>query len=85
MPMARYDAKQNGRVGWVFAHLPFDADDPSGRASAITNRPGYDRSGRRGGRLELQVAVENLSCRPPYPSRRAWLHVAVRDANEDHF
>ena len=34
MPMARYEAKQKGREGEVFAHLPFNADDPAGRLAA---------------------------------------------------
>ncbi|HXF14981.1 MAG TPA: hypothetical protein VN517_17645 [Terriglobales bacterium] len=33
MPMARYKAKQNGKLGEVFAHLPFDRD-PKKNASA---------------------------------------------------
>ena len=38
----------------------------------------------RAGRLELEVAVENLAGHKlptAYPSRRAWLHVTVRDGN----
>ena len=34
MPMARYDAKQNGRDGQVFAHLPFDPNDAGSRLAA---------------------------------------------------
>ena len=34
MPMARYEAKQKGREGEVFAHLPFNADDSAGRLAA---------------------------------------------------
>ena len=33
MPIARYQAKQNGKLGEVFAHLPFDSD-PEKNASA---------------------------------------------------
>src|SRR6202140_3616296 len=33
MPIARYEAKLQGRLGEVFAHLPFDAD-PKKNASA---------------------------------------------------
>src|SRR5436305_816284 len=33
MPMARYEAKQKGKLGEVFAHLPFD-QDPEKNASA---------------------------------------------------
>ncbi len=33
MPVARYEAKQNGKLGEVFAHLPFDSD-PKKNASA---------------------------------------------------
>ena len=33
MPMARYEAKQKGKLGEVFAHLPFDSD-PKKNASA---------------------------------------------------
>jgi hypothetical protein len=38
----------------------------------------------RGGRLEAEVMVDNLSGHKlptAYPSRRAWLHVVVRDSN----
>jgi hypothetical protein len=38
----------------------------------------------RGGRLEAELAVENLSGHKfptAYPSRRSWLHVTVRDRN----
>lgn len=34
MPMARYEAKQKGRQGEVFAHLPFRADDSASRLAA---------------------------------------------------
>jgi hypothetical protein len=34
MPMARYAAKQQGREGEVFAHLPFDPDDAGARLAA---------------------------------------------------
>jgi hypothetical protein len=34
MPIVRYEAKLRDRRAEVFAHLPFAADDPSGRASA---------------------------------------------------
>ncbi|MGH6689308.1 MAG: hypothetical protein ACREF4_01310 [Gammaproteobacteria bacterium] len=34
MPMARFDAKQKGREGAVFAHLPFGGDDAAGRLAA---------------------------------------------------
>jgi hypothetical protein len=39
----------------------------------------------RGGRLEMEILVENLAGHKlptAYPSRRAWLHVVVRDANK---
>jgi hypothetical protein len=38
----------------------------------------------RGGRLEAEVAIENLAGHKlptAYPSRRVWLHVVVRDSN----
>jgi hypothetical protein len=34
MPMARFDAKQKGRPGEVFAHLPFDPGDDGSRLAA---------------------------------------------------
>lgn len=34
MPMARYEAKQDGREGKVFAHLPLESGDPAGRLAA---------------------------------------------------
>jgi hypothetical protein len=34
MPMSRYEAKQKGREGEVFAHLPFDPDDRDGSLAA---------------------------------------------------
>ena len=34
MPMSRYEAMVNGRKAEVFAHLPFDSDDPSDRLAA---------------------------------------------------
>ncbi len=43
-----------------------------------------DRVEVRGGRLEMEVSVENLGGHKlptAYPSRRVWLHVAVRDRN----
>jgi len=49
-----------------------------------TARLAIDRINVRAGRLELDVAVENLSGHKlptAYPSRRAWLHVVVRDRN----
>jgi len=44
-----------------------------------------DRVGMRAGRLEATVSVRNLSGHKlptGYPSRRTWLHVVVRDAND---
>jgi hypothetical protein len=41
-----------------------------------------ERAGRAAGRLELDVAIENRTGHKlptAYPSRRAWLHVTVRD------
>jgi len=49
-----------------------------------TARVAVGRAGVRGGRLEFDVAVENLGGHKlptAYPSRRAWLHVVVRDRN----
>jgi hypothetical protein len=43
-----------------------------------------DRVEIRGGRLEADISVQNLSGHKfptAYPSRRAWLHVVVRDRN----
>jgi hypothetical protein len=45
---------------------------------------GVDRVEVRAGRLEMEVRVENLGGHKlptAYPSRRVWLHVAVRDRN----
>jgi hypothetical protein len=49
-----------------------------------TARIAVSGAGVRGGRLEFDVAVENLGGHKlptAYPSRRAWLHVVVRDRN----
>jgi hypothetical protein len=49
-----------------------------------TARVAVSGAGVRGGRLEFDVAVENLGGHKlptAYPSRRAWLHVVVRDRN----
>ena len=57
-----------------------------GRASADADgaRIAINRVDVRAGRLEAEVSVENLGGHKlptAYPSRRAWLHVAVRDRN----
>ncbi len=47
-------------------------------------RLALDRVEVRGGRLDIEVSVENLGGHKlptAYPSRRVWLHVAVRDRN----
>jgi len=47
-------------------------------------RVGIGRVEVRAGRLEMEVSVENLAGHKlptAYPSRRAWLHVVVRDRN----
>jgi hypothetical protein len=44
-----------------------------------------DRADLAGGRLQTQISVRNLSGHKfptAYPSRRAWLHVTVKDAND---
>jgi hypothetical protein len=71
------------------AALPQELDEAADRTIAHlqsqTARITIDRVAVGGGRLELQVAVENLGGHKlptAYPSRRAWLHVAVRDANK---
>ena len=49
-----------------------------------TARLAIDRIGVRAGKLEAEVSVENLGGHKlptAYPSRRAWLHVVVRDGN----
>ncbi|HEV8146639.1 MAG TPA: hypothetical protein VGP79_09670 [Bryobacteraceae bacterium] len=49
-----------------------------------TARIAVNGAGMRSGRLEFDVAVENLGGHKlptAYPSRRAWLHVVVRDRN----
>ncbi|MFP3938699.1 MAG: hypothetical protein ACLF0P_00180 [Thermoanaerobaculia bacterium] len=48
-----------------------------------TARLRLERLERTGDRLEVEIAVENLAGHKlptAYPSRRAWLHVSVRDA-----
>jgi mono/diheme cytochrome c family protein len=49
-----------------------------------SSRLTVERAEVRGGRLEADIAVENLAGHKlptAYPSRRAWLHVVVRDRN----
>ena len=75
MPMARDDAKQNGRMGQVFAHLPFDSDDAWGRLAAdgvscsLCHQIGKDKLGTPesfvGGFVIDPPDVQGL--RPEYP------------------
>lgn len=51
---------------------------------AETATVSVDRAEMAGGRLELDLAVQNLTGHKlptAYPARRAWLHVTVRDRN----
>ena len=53
-----------------------------GRDTAVVS---VDRASSSGGRLEVDVTVRNLTGHKlptAYPSRRAWLHVTVRDAGD---
>jgi hypothetical protein len=55
-----------------------------GHLQAESSRVAVERAEVRNGRLEAQIAVENLAGHKlptAYPSRRVWLHVVVRDRN----
>ncbi len=53
MPIPRYEAKQSGKLGGVFSHLPFAADDKEGRQAAdgvscaVCHQIGTERLGTR--------------------------------------
>ncbi len=71
------------------AALPQELADAAARTVAHlqskTARIGIDRVEVRAGRLEAEVSVQNLGGHKlptAYPSRRAWLHVVVRDRND---
>ena len=60
---------------------PEDGGDLQSESARIA----IDRVDVRGDRLELQISVQNLGGHKlptAYPSRRAWLHVTVRDASD---
>jgi hypothetical protein len=66
--------------------LPHEFDAAAVRTVAFlqndTARLSIDRIETRAGRIEAEIAVENLAGHKlptAYPSRRAWLHVVVRD------
>ncbi|HTM50019.1 MAG TPA: hypothetical protein VL285_15105 [Bryobacteraceae bacterium] len=68
------------------AALPAELDSAAGRTVAYLQseaaRLTIDRAAVRNGRLEVDVAVQNLGGHKlptAYPSRRVWLHVVVRD------
>jgi len=70
------------------AALPRELTEAAGRTvahlEAEAARVGVGRMEVRAGRLEMEVSVENLAGHKlptAYPSRRAWLHVVVRDRN----
>jgi hypothetical protein len=61
------------------------ADRTVGFLQSQSARIAIDRVDVRAGRLEADVSVENLAGHKlptAYPSRRAWLHVVVRDRNK---
>jgi hypothetical protein len=71
------------------AALPQELDAAADRTLAHlqshTARIAIDGVGVRAGRLEIDVAVENLGGHKlptAYPSRRVWLHVVVRDRDK---
>jgi hypothetical protein len=68
------------------AALPQEQESAALRAMAHLQteaaRVSIARAGQRGGRVEAEISVENLGGHKlptAYPSRRAWLHVVVRD------
>jgi len=70
------------------AALPQELDAAAARTVAHletqTARVSIANTALRGGRLETEIAVENLGGHKlptAYPSRRAWLHVTVKDRN----
>jgi hypothetical protein len=71
------------------AALPQELDQAAARTITFlqsqTSRIAIEQVEVRGGRLELDAVVENLSGHKlptAYPSRRVWLHVVVRDASD---
>jgi len=66
------------------AELTAAAERTVAHLQSETARVSIGRVEVRGGRLEAEVAIENLGGHKlptAYPSRRVWLHVAVRDHN----
>jgi len=72
-------------VGALPQELAGAADRTVAHLQTQTARIAVNRVDVRAGRLEAEVAVENLGGHKlptAYPSRRAWLHVVVRDRNK---
>jgi hypothetical protein len=84
--MQRLLNRYRGELG--VAALPQELDAAAARTvehlKAETARITIDRVEVRAGRLEADISIQNLSGHKfptAYPSRRAWLHVMVRDRN----